>query len=300
MKKILFSILILSLSLNSYAEEKLRLVASIKPLQLMAQELLGDKVSVDVLIPDGASPHYYALKPSDRRKLAEADLIIWVGPQLETFLEKPLNSYKGTALQLLHSDISTDDHHSHETEASADHHHTDHHDHSGSQDPHIWMDPVLMTTAAKEIKQTLVAKFPQMQPQLDARFQQFKEKTMAVDKVIQKQLQPYQQRGFVVFHDAFALLIEHYGLNQLAYFTVDPSRAPGAKTVARIQGLIKKEQAVCVFSEPQFEAEIVKRITSGMTINQGQLDPLAVAITTEQGYTGFLRNLADNIEQCLQ
>ncbi|MFY0678317.1 MAG: zinc ABC transporter substrate-binding protein ZnuA [Neptuniibacter sp.] len=305
MNKIIFSLLCLSLSFNSFAAEKVQIVASIKPIQLMAQQLVGDLGEVEVLIPEGASPHHYNLKPSDMRKLAHTDLVVWIGPAMEQFLTKTMQRQKSAVIQLMegegeaeHHDDHETEHHEHE-EAHKHDEHEHHHDH-GDSDPHIWMDPVLMVSAADDIRDELVVQFPNLKSELDTNFAEFKQKVTDVDQSIKSQLAPHKDKGFIVFHDAFSLFVGHYDLNQLAYFTFDPSHAPGAKKVAEVQSLITSKDAVCVFSEPQFEAKIVKRITAGLDINKGQLDPLAIDIKPEQGYTGFLMGLADNIENCLK
>lgn len=319
MNKIIFSLLCLSLSFNSFAAEKVQIVASIKPIQLMAQQLVGDLGEVEVLIPEGASPHHYNLKPSDMRKLAQTDLVVWIGPAMEQFLTKTMRRQKSAVIQLIegeaeHHDDRETEHHEHEQAHKHDdhkdvHHEEDHHDHAehhddehdhGDSDPHIWMDPVLMISAADHIRDELVEQFPNLKSELDSNFAEFKQKVTDVDQSIKSQLAPHKDKGFIVFHDAFSLFVGHYDLNQLAYFTFDPSHAPGAKKVAEVQSLITSKDAVCVFSEPQFEAKIVKRITAGLDINKGQLDPLAIDIEPEQGYTGFLMGLADNIENCLK
>lgn len=315
MKKIILSLLTLSLSFNSFAEEKVNIVASIKPLQLVAQELIGDMGEVDVLIPAGASPHHYNLKPSDIRKLSDTDLIVWVGPSLEQFLAKTLHRHDGAVLKLMkgdgesghhdehkeeHQGHKEHDHHGHEDENHHKEEHSGHHHDHGDNDPHLWMDPIVMISAADQIRDELIKKYPELKVKLDQNFESFEEQVTQTDQSIQKQLSPYKERGFIVFHDAFTLFVEHYGLNQLAYFTFDPSQAPGAKKVAKLQSLIESQNAVCVFSEPQFEAAIVKRVTAGTEVNKGELDPLAIDVKPEQGYTGFIKGLANNIENCLR
>jgi zinc transport system substrate-binding protein len=270
----------------------------------MTSELLGELAEVKVLIPAGSSPHYYHLKPSDIRNLSQADLVIWVGPTLELFLQKPLSGLNRPTLQLLavdeeeHSEEPGHDDHDDHEENGAHHHH--HHDHGGGDNPHIWLDPILMIKAAQAITEQLKQQFPQHKTLLEQRYQVFEAALRAQDQQIAQQLKPYRERGFVVFHDAFEPMVEHYQLKQLAYFTVDPSRAPGAKKVARIQRLLKQQDAVCIFSEPQFESALVKRISEGLEIAKGELDPLAIEVRLEQGYTGFLQQLADNMEHCLK
>ena len=292
MKNVFLLLISLCFSHTAMANERIQIVASIKPLQLVVQELVGDFGEVDVLIPPGSSPHHYSLKPSDLRKLHKADLAVWVGPDMEQFLTKTLAGTDTPAVQLMAaSEHSTGDHSEH-----ADHDH-DHHHHG--EDPHIWMDPVKMIAAGAEIKQALGKLHPNLAVQLDQNYQQFAAKLLAKDKAIRAQLAPVKEQGFVAFHDAFGLFVEHYGLNQRAYFTVDPARAPGAKKLQEIRTLLKEDKVVCIFTEPQFQAKVVKRIVASNPVKLGKLDPLAIDVTAAQGYVGFLQQLANNMENCL-
>ena len=106
--------------------EEVKVVATIKPLQLIAADIVGDTGRVDVLIPPGASPHHYSMKPSDRRKLDEAGLVAWVGPDLETFLVKTLSHSSAPIVAMMADEAESD----HADEGHEGHGgHTDHDDH---------------------------------------------------------------------------------------------------------------------------------------------------------------------------
>ncbi|WP_415889778.1 zinc ABC transporter substrate-binding protein [Neptuniibacter sp. SY11_33] len=294
MKNIALLFLTLFAASTATADQPIKVVASVKPLQLVVEGVVGELGEVDSLIPAGSSPHHYSLKPSDLRKLHAADLAVWVGPDMEQFLSKTLESSKVPAVQLLES--SGEGHHDHH-----DHHDHDEHDyHNHAVDPHVWMDPVKMLKAAAEIKKALVKLHPSQAVQLDKNYQQFAADILATDRANYAQLTTVREQGFIVFHDAFAPFVEHYDMNQRGYFTVDPARAPGAKKLRAIQTLLKDDQVGCIFTEPQFEAKIIKRIVAKQSVKLGKLDPLAIDITSEQGYTGFLKQLANNMETCLR
>ena len=296
MKKLVLLLMFVCIAPLATAAERLSVVTSVKPLQLVANAIVADLGDVEVLIPAGSSPHHYSLKPSGIRTLNSADLIVWVGPSLEQFLTKVLQRADAPVLQLLEvSDADVDDQ---ETESSE--HDEHHHHHQGGEDPHVWMDPLLMLDAAEKIKNALSAQHPQHAVQLEKNYQAFADELLMAEKQVRQQLIPYQKTGFVVFHDAFALLVEHYGLTQKAYFTVDPARAPGAKKLAAIQELLKTQKVGCVFVEPQFEAAVIKQIVSDLPVKMGQLDPLAIDVTLAQGYPGYLQQLGSNIERCLK
>lgn len=295
MKNVVGLVFLLLLSPFSSAQEPLKVVTTVKPLQLVANAIVADLGDVDVLIPPGASPHHYSLKPSDMRLLRASDLVIWIGPDMEQFLSKTIKQLDVPVLRLLEEE-SEGHHHHHEQ--TLEHEEHEGHDHHGV-DPHIWMDPLDMLQMAEKLTDQLSKQAPQHAVQLTLNFETFKKELLATDQRIEAQLSAYQDKGFVVFHDAFSRFVEHYHLKQLAFFTVDPARAPGAKKLAHIQAMLDKLEARCVFIEPQFKAEVIQRVVADKPIRLGHLDPLAIDVTLEQGYTGYLQQLAQNIETCL-
>ncbi len=145
----LFCAAALALSGSAMADD-FKVVTTIKPLNLIVSELVQGAATSDAILPPGASPHDYALRPSDVKKLNDADLVIWVGPQLETFLTKLMatnpNSFaltKQAGIDFLnygakpsddHGDhAGHDDHDGHGDHAGHDDHddHGDHGDHDG-------------------------------------------------------------------------------------------------------------------------------------------------------------------------
>lgn len=347
----------------SAAEPQVKILTSIKPIQLIAASMLGDHAQVDVLMPPGSSPHHYSLKPSSIRRMHDTDLFVWVGEDLELFLRKPVSQLDRPALALLPEEESLadehkdhgdhdeghkdhDDHghhedehkghddqghhddghkghddHGHHEDEHKDHddhgHHDEHKDHAEhdeheedehaghehhhhGRDPHLWMAPELALEAAERIRDRLIADYPEHTVLWQQDYAQFEQKVVAADKRIAEQLKAVQQPGFFVFHDAFGSYMEHYGMNQLGYFTVDPGRKPGAKRLAEIRTALEQQHATCIFVEPQFKAPVVDSLTRGLDVNVGQLDPLAIETAVNSGgYVTFLQSMADNLTACL-
>lgn len=284
--------LALLLSLLAAPVSALQLEASVKPLQLVAAALLEGISEPGLLVPPEASPHHYALKPSDMRALARADLVVWVGPELELFLVKPLQQTDARILQLMEGEsgeASTGEaHHAHEGE----HHH--------EVDAHLWMDPVLMLEAAQRMRDALVEIEPGRRADLDANFERFAAALLSKDRELRQRLMPLVERGFFVFHDAYGRFVSHYGLRQLGYFTVDPGRQPGARHLAQIRDQLVQREAVCVFSEPQFRSAVVEAVTEGTGVRHGELDPLARDIAPgPEAYLQYLDALVGEFERCL-
>nr|WP_320412442.1 zinc ABC transporter substrate-binding protein [Candidatus Profftia sp. (ex Adelges kitamiensis)] len=82
---IIFSVLILNASIYC---AKATILTSIRPLGFIASAIADGIINTEILLPNGSSPHNYALKPSDIKRLHDADLVIWVGPDMEYFLKK--------------------------------------------------------------------------------------------------------------------------------------------------------------------------------------------------------------------
>ncbi|RTE65467.1 zinc ABC transporter substrate-binding protein ZnuA [Amphritea opalescens] len=298
--------------------QPVKVLASIKPIQLIAVDMLGDLAEVDVLLPPGSSPHHYSLKPSSISDIHDADLFIWGGEGLELFLTKTVNQLERPALALLepsehhedeHSDEHSDEHaneHAKENEHEDGHEHDDDHDlmaeheHHHDGDPHFWMTPELALAAADKIKDRLAVLYPQKAELFEKAYDDFATRLSETDQQLQQQLKRVAGEGFYVFHDAFGGFVEHYQLNQLGYFTVDPGRKPGARRLAEIREALETNKGRCVFVEPQFKAPVVDSLTRGLDIHVGRLDPLAIDIDAQRGgYLNYLHSLADSFTSCL-
>ena len=291
-----------------------QVLASIKPLQLIASAITEGGPAPQLLLPPGSSPHDYALRPSDVRKVKNADLVLWVGPELEVFLTRLLEQ-QNNGLALL-AELDDEHQHEHEHEQKDEHHEKiaahntdkititnpedeDHHHHEG-QDPHIWLDP----HQANAIAELLAARLSALDPQNIDRYQKnlatFQAKLTIKDEQIAAQLSAVRGIGYFVFHDAYDHWEQHYQLPALGSFTVNPARAPGAKTVASIHKALKQSSAQCVFAEPQFKPAVVNAVLRGTQARSGVLDPLATDIKLgPDSYFAFMQQLADAMTLCL-
>lgn len=295
------ALLLLALVLLPLSQARaVEVLATIKPLQLIASAITEGGANPQLLLPPGSSPHDYALRPSDVRKIKRADLVLWVGPELERFLA-PVLEQKANSLMLL--PLMNEEHSDHEHHKVAIESHDDHpaheHDH-GTQDVHIWLDP----HQAEQIAQLLAARLTKIDPEHSQRYQhnlqQFQAELAKVDQRIASQLAPAKGIGYFVFHDAYGHWEQHYQLPALGHFTVNPARAPGAKTVAAIHQALKQAQAQCVFAEPQFKPAVVSAVLRNTSAKLGTLDPLAVDIELgPKSYFVFIQQLADDMTTCL-
>lgn len=269
------------------------ILTSFKPIQMIVTELTQGVSEPDVLMNSNASPHDYALKPSDVKKVHNADMVIWFGPDLEAFLTKVIGS-KENVIQISSipgielREFGHEDHDSHEG-----HHH-------GSHDPHFWLGINQVEVAAKYISAKLIETDPDnamaYQENLDSFLIALEEK----EQSIRDQLAPVKDKGYYVFHDAYGYYEQEFKLNNLGHFTVSPDRKPGAKSLIAIKKTLVRDNVQCVFSEPQFTPAVIESVIRGSNTKQGQLDPVGSDVEVKSGsYFDFLQQLTDSYTSCL-
>ena len=279
-------------------------VTSIRPLGFIASAIADGVTPTEVLLPDGASPHDFALRPSDIQRLREAELVVWVGPDLEAFLAKPLTQVAANqqlsiaelaSVQPLLMKGDDDDEHEHNAnESGHDHHH-------GEYNMHVWLSPEVAKVTAIAIHDRLLELMPQKKDKLDANLRQFEDKLAQTDKNLVKMLTPVQGRGYFVFHDAYGYFEKHFGLSPLGHFTVNPEIQPGAQRLHQIRTQLVEQKAVCVFAEPQFRPAVINAVAKGTKVRSGTLDPLGSGIALgKDSYGDFLTALSNQYVSCLK
>ncbi|MDI3413253.1 MULTISPECIES: zinc ABC transporter substrate-binding protein ZnuA [Pantoea] len=285
------------------------IVASIKPVGFIASAIADGVTPVEVLLPDGASEHDYALRPSDVKRLQNADLVVWVGPEMEAFMTKSAASLpekknleivqiSGVKPLLLRGG-EDDDHHDHD---DAEHDHDEaHHHHHGEFNMHLWMSPEIAKKTAVAIHGKLLELMPQDKAKLDANLQHFEAELADTDKRIISQLAHVKDKGYFVFHDAYTYFEKHYGLSPTGHFTVNPEIQPGAQRLHQIRTQLVEKKAVCVFAEPQFRPAVIDAVARGTQVRKGTLDPLGTDISLgKDSYVKFLSQLSSQYETCLK
>lgn len=273
------------------AQAKPLILSSIKPLTLIAQEIAGDSAAVDTLLPVTASPHDYPLKVSDYTRLQKADLVLWVGPELESFLQKPIanltTSQVITAYRLADLNWPTEEHLTAD-DAEHDHHH--------ERDPHLWLDPRNAIIVARRLSEKLTQIDAENKTIYAANLQKFIVKTTALDGELTIKLKPFAGRGFAVYHEGYGHFVSHYGLHQLDYVTFTPEQRPGAKHLHQLRDKLAKE-GNCLFLEPYYELQSVRDLAQELQLQIGILD--ALGSQNVNTYTQLLQRMAEAFSHCL-
>jgi len=299
------------------------ILTSIKPLQLIAADITQGIIESVSLLPPGASPHQYSLRPSEVKRIHNAKSIFWVGPELELFLSKPFTAYtdKSHALSALIEQPATlqpsaeqllaiagaahseQEHHSDDGHSEEEHqpHNEQLHQHQyQGRDPHIWLSPEQALKIAATIRDVVTIQYPDHKQRLAANYEDFAQSVDVSDRLLKQQFGSLKGVGFLVFHDAYSRFVEHYKLNQIGALTVNPSKRPGAKHLAEIRQLINQSQPSCIFSEPQFAGVAIDSIVRNLNIKIAQLDPLGIDADAQRNrYANFLSDFGRQFSDCL-
>ena len=327
-KKLPFLLSILSLlSVFTSVNAEIKVVASIKPIHSLASYLMDGVGKPDLIVDGYASPHGFALKPSHAKMLQNADLIFWVGEDLESFLEKPLKSIvkKAEKVELIETKglnklkfrernifDAHDDHghkkdkhddHGHKKDKHDDHghkedKHDDHHGHAhGEHDPHIWLDPVNAKVILAEMAEHLIENDQKNASKYKTNLNKANKD---LDKLIKK-VKSELNKDFksIVFHDAYQYFEKRFDVNVIGAFTVNTDIMPGAEQLSEIREVIKHEKVSCVFSEPQFNPDIINAVAKDVNIKTGVIDPLGAKLNPGKTlYFDLIRNMSKSFKVC--
>ncbi len=306
------------------AQAEVRVLTSIKPLQLIAAAVQDGVGQPDVLLPASASAHHYSLRPSDVRRLRDAELFYWIGPDLESFLPRALSAREGTTVAVQDlpkltlrrfGDARThaeNDHHDHDHDHDDAHDghehdhaaHADEHDHDhrpGTLDAHLWLLPANALIIAERMAADLAAADPANAQRYQANSAAFAQRVEALDARLKQRFSKVQNKPFFVFHEAYDYFEAAYGLRHAGVFSAGGESQPGARHVAAMRERLQQAGPSCVFSEPPARPRLAETLTAGLPVKMAELDVLGVGLATDaKGYEKLLEGLGDTLAGCLE
>jgi zinc transport system substrate-binding protein len=294
------------------ASAEVRVLTSIKPLQLIAAAVQEGVGSPAVLLPSGASAHNYALRPSDVRRVQEVQLLYWIGPDMESFLPRVLAARQRPTvavqdlpgLHLRHFGQTQpaaehDDEHEHESSAADGEH--DHAHRPGTLDAHLWLLPANAQVIATRMAADLSAADPLNTPRYQANLQAFTARLTQLDIDIKARLLGVTDKPYFVFHEAFDYFEEAYGLKHAGVFSVASEVQPGAQHVAQMRERLQAAGPTCVFSEPPMRPRLAQTLSAGLPVTLAELDAMGGKLAVNgTGYEQLLNTLADDLSGCLR
>lgn len=278
-----------------------KVVVTIKPIHSLVASLMEGVAEPELLLPDGASPHTFQLKPSHLQKLQQADIIIWIGPQLELFMTKPLEQIHprlGLITLSENPQIHTLPQRQGRHWQSVDHTH-DHHDHHAI-DPHFWLSTENAQVIIQSLSVFLAKEDPTHQAQYFANAQKISTRLNHLKRTLHTLLSPVKNQPFLVYHDGYQYFEKEFQLNALGTMIVNPHLPLSAFGLRAIKQLIEEKHIKCVFRETEFNDKVIKESLHDLPVTVAELDPLGARIAKgPENYEKTMLKLGENIQECL-
>ena len=290
------------LSFMSFANAEAKVIASIKPLHSLVSYVMDGVGTPGILVDGSSSPHTFQLKPSHATMLQEADIIFWIGEDLESFLETPLKSIAKNSrhITLMESD-EIEMLKFREKNIFGDHdEHDDHDEHGhahGEYDIHFWLDPEVAKTIVKIVTREL----SEIDPANSSAYNSNSAKALKeIDQLINDVKSKINRDAkYVVFHDAYQYFEKRFGVEVIGALTVNPEVLPGAKQLAEIREVIEHENVNCLFSEPQFNPSIAETIARDTGVKAAIIDPLGAELDPGKDlYFDLIGDIASSFKSC--
>ena len=290
------------LSFMSFANAEAKVIASIKPLHSLVSYVIDGVGTPGILVDGSSSPHTFQLKPSHATMLQEADIIFWIGEDLESFLETPLKSIAKNSrhITLMESD-EIEMLKFREKNIFGDHdEHDDHDEHGhahGEYDIHFWLDPEIAKTIVKIVTREL----SEIDPANSSAYNSNSAKALKeIDQLINDVKSKINRDAkYVVFHDAYQYFEKRFGVEVIGALTVNPEVLPGARQLAEIREVIEHENVNCLFSEPQFNPSIAETIARDTGVKAAIIDPLGAELDPGKDlYFDLIGDIASSFKSC--
>jgi zinc transport system substrate-binding protein len=291
--------LILTLSLSllvSLPAQAITVVTSLPALSMIADQLLQGTTQKSILLVDGKqSPHGMALSPSQRQSLAQADLVLWVGPEMESWLVKPLKTMPRNTLAitdlpqlgLLPATASQQQHK----------HHADNQP-SGSWDMHLWLDPSIMLRYTEVVKDEFILRDPK---HADLYARNGEQLTQDIEQAIvtaRQQLAPMRDTPLLTIHDAWRYFFRFFGLTQGGQLQRTPEESMPVHSLTQLERQLKSGRLSCLLREPQVDPKIIPWLRQQVpNLTEAMTDPLGQA-NYRGGYPAWLVDQASEIAKC--
>jgi zinc transport system substrate-binding protein len=237
-------------------------VAAFYPLAFAAEGVGGDLVEVENLTAPGVEPHDLELSADQARTLAEADLVVFLGEGFQPAVEDAVAGLdESRTLDVLQGDLlqSVED---------------DDPEGEDQVDPHVWLDPSLMTTIVDEVADRLGDIDPTHRNTYESNAEELNARLVALDKDFREALNSCASRDIVTSHDAFGYLAARYDLNQVSVSGIDPEAEPSPARLAEVARFVQDHDVSTIFFEELVSPDVAQTIAAETGAQTAMLSPL--------------------------
>jgi len=278
-----FFIIATTILASNLASAQVSIATTVRPLQLIAESIVGESGTVTSIVGRQDSPHQFVLTPSDRLAIASADLLIWIGPELEVYLADFLNdeSRSGSIITVLENPALTI------------------HKINDKIDAHFWLNSDNGIALAKEIKDRLIEIDQAQAAQYQSRFESFVAEIETTNRDLTERFST-SHNNYLVYHNAYQYFERQFGLQHSVALLADPETQPGIQHILRTRELVENSMPNCLLVEPESSMELVTTLTDGMDIRTVSVDHLGYdVLPSDNPYRQLLLQVAGSFESCI-
>lgn len=288
--RLLFIVILPLVSVHVCAE--VNVLVTIKPLQLIAAAI-QDQGSLTTLTDPDVSAHHFTLSPSDRTAIAGADLVIYVGSNLETqldgIIQRTKDQHQILSLMMLPGmnvlDLQGNESQAMDTPMI-------------NLDPHIWLDTANALVIAAAIRDKLITLDPDGEKNYRDNYQLFATQIAALDSVLQNQFLGIVNKPYLVYHNAIAYFESSIGFDHSLILVSDPEVSPGIARILEVRALVPDIKPACLFLERSGNAPVVRTMLNDYPLPIISLDLLGSDIDEGSGYVDLMTTLANDFASC--
>ena len=279
--------------------------ATIKPLQFIAEAITEGVTEPEVLVPESQSYHHFIVRPSTVRLLREADLVLWVGPELEAYLADTVNDFaKETVQALALPDLQV--HYLPDVETAGAAHvpesgqHAGHRHHGVSGiDPHIWLN----TRNAEQIATLLAERLSVIDAVNEAQYrhnlQAFRSALQEVRGTVEQRLLPYMDQPYAVYHDAFQYFEQEFGLSHQLVIANSDEIQPGVRKLMSLRDAFANQNLSCLMEDVTSQESTINTALGRVRLNRVKADTTGQNLSSSpDAYIQLINDLGLAFTQC--
>lgn len=264
-------------------EEKIKVIATFYPMYEFSKAVIGDEGEVELLIPAGTEAHDYEPSAKSVAKMSDADAIIYNSHAFETWMEGILSNLDSRQTAIIEASrniplLSL------EEEEDAEHEEVGH-SHEHSEDPHVWLNPVMAMKQVEQIRDDLSLKYPEKEAIFTENAQKYLTELSRLDQEYQEAFKNATQRTFVTQHLAFSYLAKQYHLTQDSMAGLSAEEEPSPKRLAELKKFILENQIEYIYFEDNTAAKTARTLAEETGVELAALSTIE-SITNEQQAAG--------------
>jgi len=256
----------------------------------MVENIAGDLVETETIVPIGGDPHLHTPTPRDAKLVGRADLLLLNGLTFEGWINELVENSGTKAKTILITEgvepISSDTY-------------------KNSTDPHAWMDLANGRIYIKNITNALKELDPSNAVIYESNYQSYDKKLEELDRYIFDKIKeiPEEKRILITSHDAFKYYGKRYGVKLEAIQGISTDSDVQTSDIKRVSYTINRYKVPALFVESTINPKLLKQIASDNDVKIGgklYADSLGDKESAAATYLSMIRSNTNTIVEGLK